>query len=352
MCSDSPSRRMFSRPVVDDDDVWVSPSAAPERYSQTAVVLGHVFEMCGDYMGPDLRNRVDQFILLTYRRGLHIRLPSYYVEHAPKKCFWFWPLRQYDVLTTDFGWGCALRATQMALAEVLHTVVPLGSTKCLDRKAIVELFYDTSDAPFSLENLVLVDTELGACVKPLQFGCASSALCISCLVNTQKRVDLASVGFPDGIVRIREVERALQRRRTAVLWVTIQKELSVGENECLKHLFSTTWFKGMISGKKSRQRAYYFVGHHANNALYLDPHECCPNKLDTGSELAHMHPKKLNKLAWGALNQSKTLCFTFQVSRQLKYAKFEQGMEDLAEFLRATARPQLRALPFEMATAV
>eukprot|EP00371_Babesia_bovis_P001426 XP_001610073.1 hypothetical protein [Babesia bovis T2Bo] len=192
---------------------------------QTAVVLGHTFAMCDQNPGPKLRERLKDFILLTYRRGLSIHLPRFYAGNIPKRFYGIWPLWQQTDIKTDRGWGCALRATQMALAEALRDVLsPLDNVQ-EQRSRILQLFYDTTEAPFSLENLVMADVEHGANV---------------------------------------------------VAWITVQKELSESQNECLKYLFTLPWFKGMVGAKKDKQRAYYFVGHHGNQALYLDPHEYCP----------------------------------------------------------------------------
>ncbi|EDO06505.2 Peptidase C54 family protein [Babesia bovis T2Bo] len=307
---------------------------------QTAVVLGHTFAMCDQNPGPKLRERLKDFILLTYRRGLSIHLPRFYAGNIPKRFYGIWPLWQQTDIKTDRGWGCALRATQMALAEALRDVLsPLDNVQ-EQRSRILQLFYDTTEAPFSLENLVMADVEHGACIKPLQFGCASSAFLISHLINTQKTLNIASIAFTDGIVDIKKIERATSEQRNVVAWITVQKELSESQNECLKYLFTLPWFKGMVGAKKDKQRAYYFVGHHGNQALYLDPHEYCPDRLDNTSDPIYNYVKKLNRLPWDTLNQSKTMCLLIQNNAELR------------NFLRALSRFPLRALPFEMANAI
>ncbi|ORM41704.1 CCR4-NOT transcription complex subunit 1 [Babesia sp. Xinjiang] len=258
------------------------------NFNQNAVVMGYEYDIYNEKATEKLKKRVEQFILLTYRKGLQIKIPSFYAKHLETKCMWLINSK-HELITTDYGWGCALRATQMAMAEALQATAGVDDINNMEKKQIVKLFYDTIQAPFSIENLVMADTEIGAC-----------------------------------------------------------KELSYDEEESLKKLFATKWFRGMVGGEQNRPRAYYFVGHQANMALYLDPHEYIAKKLDESNDMPKITTKRLNKLKWNHLNQSKTLCFTFKVRYTHNKAIIIKDNKDITHFLRATTRPHLRTLPFEI----
>lgn len=77
----------------------------------------------------------DLFILMTYRNKINKIMPSTY----------------YD---SDSGWGCMLRVGQMAIANYIHTHegIPLN--------VILSIFWDNSDAPFSIQQFTAVTNKI------------------------------------------------------------------------------------------------------------------------------------------------------------------------------------------------
>lgn len=180
-------------------------SAAESSSKSIAVILGTTYELTQSHVSHDMLDRVSKVVFLTYRKGFRIELPKHY---SVERVFpWIPKLGISSVVTSDKHWGCAVRSTQMALAESLQALAARNPTPELERAAIVRMFHDSIDEPFSIHNFVKADIELGACVSPLKFGCASSALCASYAINAQTRVDLASTAFTDGVLYIKEVGR-------------------------------------------------------------------------------------------------------------------------------------------------
>ncbi|KAI8939741.1 Cysteine protease atg4 [Plenodomus lindquistii] len=190
--------------------------------------------------------------------------------------------------TSDTGFGCMIRSGQCILANALQTLRlgrdwryqqdPAAREHC----AIVSLFADDPQAPFSIHRFV----EHGAAVcgkYPGEwFGPSAAARCIQDLVNKYKEAGLRVYVSGDGAdvyedkLKQVAVEEDGEWKPTLILVGTrlgIDKITPVYW-EALKASLQMKQSIGIAGGRPSA--SHYFVATQANSFFYLDPHSTRP----------------------------------------------------------------------------
>lgn len=178
-------------------------------------------------------------------------------------------------VTSDRGWGCLLRTTQMMLS---HFLLSYGCEE--DRH--LRLFLDKSgpDSPFSVHNMIRQTwdrkTFRAEYWSPSQ-GCEAVSRCVSAAVRDgtlKTRVSVVTSTY--GSLYSEDVKCALRSGARVVLILTpvrVSPSRELGQETYLQieGLLSLPASLGMVGGIPGR--SYYFIGHSQMQLLFLDPHQ-------------------------------------------------------------------------------
>lgn len=207
------------------------------------------------------------------------------------------PLIQQYNTTTDTGWGCLVRTTQMMLARVFSVIFDLINEK--DdviyqqlRKKIITLFLDFPDRPehpYSIHNFVDKNVATyGRDLKELhhkhEFWLSPTkvSLILKALVSEKQVGNIETMVSTDGTVHIQKILRLFHQEdekehrlgNKAVLLMIPNRLGSQKLNPLyIEHIQETLKLRssvGIIGGKPSK--SLYFVGFQDEYILYLDPH--------------------------------------------------------------------------------
>lgn len=258
----------------------------------------------------------NSFYLFTYRR---------YFDPLP-----------YSTLTSDKGWGCLARATQMLLA------CSLRRHSAQDCK--LQYFADLDDeqvAPFSLHCMVRHILKQGESLRPVYWAPSQGCEAISgCVKRATERGILSSplsvVITVAGAVPAEEVSCHLKESRN----VLILAPLRCGASRCmsqkmflsLEHLLLAPESVGMVGGVPNR--GYYIIGTGAQELLlYLDPHCKTQDALLSGEpgETGVVKPtsSNLRSVPYGQVDTSFFLGFF--VDSQSRWESLQKRIEGLSK---------------------
>ena len=164
-------------------------------------------------------------------------------------------------LTTDCGWGCAIRSTQMLVANAFIKIN--GNDKITMRKTI-QFFLDFYHVkcPYSIHSFFTTQSILQSSVNGNSY--LPITVCCSAITELINR----DIDNPIGCYMVSEsIELETISKPTIIfLPYSIPDKFS----DHLQVIFSMEWFCGMIAGAK--QKAFYFFGMHEDQLLLLDPH--------------------------------------------------------------------------------
>ncbi|ULT95437.1 hypothetical protein L3Y34_004281 [Caenorhabditis briggsae] len=276
----------------------------------------------------------------------------------------FSPLLKTDT-TTDCGWGCMIRTTQMMVAQAIminrfgrnwrfvrrkksHVTVNGEETEFDTEKMkewmILKLFEDKPSAPLGIHKMI----EIAAREKGKRaVGCwysPSEAVFIMKKAITESASPLTGDTVMylsiDGRVHIRDLE-VETKHWTKTLMLVIVVRLGAAElNRIyvphLMRLFSMDSCLGITGGRPDH--SCWFVGYYGDQVIYLDPHvahEYIPIDMDFNtSQEDPKKPKKcpersyhcrlLSKMHFLDMDPSCALCFRFESREQ-----FDQDMRQL-----------------------
>eukprot|EP00446_Apocalathium_sp_SHHI-4_P018606 CAMPEP_0177285056 /NCGR_PEP_ID=MMETSP0367-20130122/72863_1 /TAXON_ID=447022 ORGANISM="Scrippsiella hangoei-like, Strain SHHI-4" /NCGR_SAMPLE_ID=MMETSP0367 /ASSEMBLY_ACC=CAM_ASM_000362 /LENGTH=309 /DNA_ID=CAMNT_0018742165 /DNA_START=1 /DNA_END=931 /DNA_ORIENTATION=- len=278
----------------------------------------------------DFRSRIQ----LTYRSGLSTPLS----------------LEGGKEITSDSGWGCMLRVTQMMLAQCFVSLT-LGrawryqAARDLAEgsayKEIISCFLDVPKAPFSLHKLVTVGS----------VGDAGDGTEAPSFLK-----GVACVAFEDGaIFKSLVLEKFAQGAGAVILLVCRRlglESFNVTEYRAgIEQCFKLPEFQGLASGNNSTS-AHFFVGTHDDCLVFLDPHRTLPGleSVDAITGESGLLPPRPLPLRWASLNPS--ICAAFLVRSPEDFtglcAKLSEGA--LGEVFEVLEKVPSYASPAEEAT--
>eukprot|EP00123_Amoebidium_parasiticum_P020554 comp5229_c0_seq1/m.1265 comp5229_c0_seq1/g.1265 ORF comp5229_c0_seq1/g.1265 comp5229_c0_seq1/m.1265 type:complete len:395 (-) comp5229_c0_seq1:26-1210(-) len=225
-----------------------------------------------------------------------------------------------SVYTADTGWGCMLRCGQMVLAQAL-VMRFLGRRWRFDPHKkqeqdtdaiyyeIVGWFVDQAARPYSIHRIALEGMALDKQVGQW-FGPATIAQVIKRLSggigSDSHQHSIATHIAMDGVVYVDQLHQCVRDFKEQVRQAHSQSPQSAVDGEDaegmeakewddlllmvplrlgldtiqasyvsqLKDMFTLPFTLGIVGGRPNS--AYYFVGWHGNNVLYLDPHTTQP----------------------------------------------------------------------------
>ncbi|CAB3406404.1 unnamed protein product [Caenorhabditis bovis] len=285
--------------------------------------------------------------------------------------------------TTDCGWGCMIRTTQMMLAQAI-LVKRLGrdwrytkrkrscvqgiSTSQLELNetkrqelAILKLFEDNNSAPLGIHRFVSIaqrekgDKAIGSWYSP------SEAVHImkKCINESSSALlgNIAMVLAIDGKIHIRDIEIETRNWSKHLILVVVARlgasEINPVYVSHLKYIFSMERSLGVTGGKPNR--SCWFIGCYDDHVIYLDPHvahEYAPIDVDgpvvdgetSGGNKRAKNPEKsyhcqlLSKMHFLDMDPSCAICFSFETREQFdrdmkemnlhQYIDIDQGEED------------------------
>uniref|UniRef100_A0A8R1I5Y9 Cysteine protease n=1 Tax=Caenorhabditis japonica TaxID=281687 RepID=A0A8R1I5Y9_CAEJA len=331
---------------------WMSDRSDEYGGEHAVVFLGRIYPMSKDESGMSMgfQNFCSDYyskIWITYRTD-------------------FPPLLDSDT-TTDCGWGCMIRTTQMMTAHAImlnrfgrewrfvrrkRSHVAIGNTDIvefdrdkLQELMILKLFEDKETAPLGIHKMVEIASRgekgkmaVGSWYSPSEaVFIMKKALSLSVSPLTGDTAMLLSI---DGHVHIRDIEIETKNwMKTLILVVVVRlgaAELNPIYLPHLKFLFSKESCLGVTGGRPDHSS--WFVGYYGDQVIYLDPHvahEYIPIDVNFSEQVMHnKKPKKcpersyhcrlLSKMPFLSMDPSCALCFRFESKEE-----FDKDMREL-----------------------
>lgn len=307
----------------------------------------------------------------------------------------FPPLLNTDT-TSDCGWGCMIRTTQMMVAQAIMLnrfgrewrfsrrkrsyVTIHGEETDFDREKmqewmILKLFEDKPSAPLGIHQMVEIASKdkgkkaVGSWYSP------SEAVFIMKEAMTRSLSpltgDTAMYLSIDGRVHIRDIEvESKNWMKTLILVIIVRlgaTELNPIYVPHLKRLLSMESCLGITGGRPDH--SCWFVGYYGNQIIYLDPHvahEYIPIEINFNDSKKpkkcperSYHCRLLSKMHILDMDPSCALCFRFESReefdrdmRQLNLSQFididqgeEHGMKRVRDPLFSVIYGERRRIP-------
>ncbi|XGW12294.1 hypothetical protein V3C99_013193 [Haemonchus contortus] len=204
-------------------------------------------------------------------------------------------------LTSDCGWGCMIRTTQMAIAQAIvvnrlgrgwryfgrkqtsrrkELASQAGSDHFYEAQLeILKLFEDCPTAPLGIHKLIEISNPSESAESSAGRWFAPSEV-ISLVKKALKRSaspltsDLALLLAVDGVVVVAEAERECRHwSKRLLLFVPLR----LGTNNVnpvyidhIRQILSQKTCLGILGGKPDH--SLYFIGYYGRHVIYLDPH--------------------------------------------------------------------------------
>ena len=258
-------------------------------------------------------------------------------------------------ITSDAGWGCSVRVTQMLLIQSLLSLTFQRSWRLsLATKMEYELFMklvsfftDTPTAPLSIHQIVKSGHSLFNKKPSEWFGPTTGAKAAASIFNASCVGELGCsiVTFDSGELYRSEVIDALNRSpKGVIIFLTHRLGLDAFNEARYKptihSLFSCEFFQGLSSGE-AMVSAYYMFACCDDYLYYLDPHTVQDAFLDTSDLSLSLQPQpRPLKMRWARLNPSMNMGFTVRNIQELDslcsyLQKVDPGLFEIADVRRS-----------------
>ena len=329
------------------------------------------------------RNKLNSFIYLSYRKNFN-KIKSY---------------RTKNFLTSDCGWGCMIRSSQMILARAIYKILKTQGIKDkIERKIkTIQYFLDNpipkDNIPQQLisykNNLLKKNTNKNEAIikgiySPFSIRMISNLgeifkksagewfsdvnlPLIYNIINSELKVipDLKIYPFLSNIILKDIINDSFELinddnnnnnneenfllydnkkyvfKKMGLIFVSVRIGLYTISPEyfpSLNELFSCKEYLGFIGGKNFQ--ASYFIGYTDNYVLYIDPHyaQSSVENINNINDIASYNVKDLYELQYKNLQTAMTLGFLF---RNLK------EFNDLKNFLENYSKKEYSCFSFQ-----
>jgi hypothetical protein len=190
-------------------------------------------------------------------------------------------------INCDAGWGCAIRVSQMLMAQCLLQKV-LGrdwrrisaSSKTFEKIPIIlKHFEDNPMAAFGIHNFCKMGKKKYGKAPGTWFGPTTAAQALADLGTATEKpvVGLRVITFADGSLYKDEVQKLFEENGVEGVVVVLCCKLGVdlfnyeAYQQPLADCFRLPWFQGLCGGGPTTA-AHFFVGCSDTEVFYLDPH--------------------------------------------------------------------------------
>lgn len=245
-------------------------------------------------------------------------------------------------ITTDAGWGCSVRVTQMLTVQSMISlnfdrdwrISKATSSELVRFKSIIALILDNPTSALSIHSIVKTGHSMFGKRPSEWFGPTTGARAVCSLfdsMNRSARLGVSILCFDScELIRSEIISKFSDSPSGVIIFLTHKLGLD-GFNEeryksTIQRLFSSPFFQGLSSGE-AMVSAYYMYACCDDFLYYLDPHTVQPAfvNVDDFPTLLSPQPKPL-KMRWSRLNPSMNMGFA---------VKDKAELDALCDFLKA-----------------
>ncbi|KAH0792646.1 Clan CA, family C54, ATG4-like cysteine peptidase [Histomonas meleagridis] len=230
-------------------------------------------------------------------------------KHIPRFCYRknFQKVGRYN---SDTNWGCCYRSAQGILAQyfiLFKNKFPQIFNSKFGQLTTYELFLDSFDSPFSIQNLA-------QCAVPFGIGVgnwAKPSTVANSISTIMKRFNLSVVIIRDFLIQELDLEGVQYPLLLMIPGLFGLNTIDLQMTTFLKACLCTKGSLGFVSGKKNS--AYYIVGFEGDDFIYFDPHvtKVAAINLEDAKSFFELPPKKMK-----GKNLNPSILIGFMVENQ------------------------------------
>lgn len=237
--------------------------------------------MHGNEFKPEERDRfLDAFhdiILFTYRNKFKNICLTKSIAFTPKEV-----RSGSNNITSDIGWGCMYRVTQMSIANGINQFLKKNINN-FNVESIINNFQDNEDSKFSIHNMVSFGlSEFG--IEPKSWiGPTTSSMIASKLINSNKYIingiSISSIAYVEGTIYRNQAEKHFSEMSSdscTFVWICMKLGISKFDVESYKKtiisISNVPQFICIMGGSGYSSGALLVVAFSDTYLYCLDPH--------------------------------------------------------------------------------